>query len=361
MKKFLALMLALVMVFALCACGQKAAPAEAPAAAPAEAPVEEPAEAPLSGTVVIYSTQTEADHEAFLSVLNAWYPEIEVEFINGSIGELIARVDAEKENPQGDVIFGGLTQTDGDQYLALLQEYTPKFADENCVESNGYYTYFANQYMCFIKNTALLEELGVDVNGYADLLQPELKGSIYQADPSASSSAWRELQTMLYLMGDEFGDEKAWDFQKQLMENCDGVITTSSSAVYKSVLSGEYAVGISYDNGCTQLMMNGAEGVELVWPAEGNTVCGFASAMIKDCPHPELAAAVLDVISSADFQLQREITGGAKGTNTTYVYDQSYFPKDINEGVVPMDYEMLSAQKKDLLEKWTDMWATING
>ena len=56
MKKILALLLALVMVFALAACGQQAAPAEKPAeepaapaeepAAPAEEPAEEPAEAP---------------------------------------------------------------------------------------------------------------------------------------------------------------------------------------------------------------------------------------------------------------------------------------------------------------------------
>ena len=53
MKKILALTLALVMVFALCACGQKAAPAEAPAAeAPAEAPAEAAAEEAGLSTVV---------------------------------------------------------------------------------------------------------------------------------------------------------------------------------------------------------------------------------------------------------------------------------------------------------------------
>ncbi len=45
MKKALALLLAAVMVFALCACGQQAAPAAAPAEAPAAAPAEAPAEA----------------------------------------------------------------------------------------------------------------------------------------------------------------------------------------------------------------------------------------------------------------------------------------------------------------------------
>ena len=46
MKKLIALLLAAVMVFALAACGQQAAPAETPAEQPAEAPAEQPAEAP---------------------------------------------------------------------------------------------------------------------------------------------------------------------------------------------------------------------------------------------------------------------------------------------------------------------------
>ena len=47
MKKYLALLLALCMVFALCACGAKEeAPAQAPAEAPAEAPAQTPAETP---------------------------------------------------------------------------------------------------------------------------------------------------------------------------------------------------------------------------------------------------------------------------------------------------------------------------
>ncbi len=45
MKRFLAMLLAVVMVFALAACGQPAAPAPAQSAAPAEQPAEQPAEA----------------------------------------------------------------------------------------------------------------------------------------------------------------------------------------------------------------------------------------------------------------------------------------------------------------------------
>ena len=100
MKKFLCLLLTLAMVLTLAACGGDKTPSKGDDSA-------------LSGTVVIYSTQTDVDHEVFLKIFNEAYPNVKVEFISGSLGELTARVDAEKENPQADVIFGGLSQTDG--------------------------------------------------------------------------------------------------------------------------------------------------------------------------------------------------------------------------------------------------------
>lgn len=376
MKKILAAILALVMIFALAACGKTApAPAAEPAPAPAEAPAAEPevtetiTEVPnngetaseglvvnedLSGTVVFYSTQQDSDHETFESVFHKYYPNVEIEYVSDSIGSLVARVKAEGENPQGDIIFGGLSQSDGDQYFEVLEPYTAKFAAESVVPSNGYYTWFTYQYVCLIENTELMEELGIEVNGYADLLQPELKGKIIQAAPDASSSAWRQLQTMLATMGDEFGDEKAWDFCKALIENSDGIVTTSSSTVYKSVYNGEYAIGITYADGAANIIKNGADNCKMIFMEEGDTVCGFASAMIKNCPHPELAKAVLDVMSSSEFQ-------AALNTNYYYCGDTNLLPDNINDILVPLDFEYLSAEKANIIDKWNDIWTEVNG
>ena len=60
MKKIMAMLLALVMVFALCACGQEAAPAAAPAA-PAAAPAAEEA-APAAAESTIYVLGPTPDH-----------------------------------------------------------------------------------------------------------------------------------------------------------------------------------------------------------------------------------------------------------------------------------------------------------
>ena len=87
---------------------------------------------------------------------------------------------------------------------------------------------------CFILNNTLLKELGVEVKGYADLLQPELKGKIAMGDPTASSSAFAELTNMLLDMGegdtpaDRYMSDAAWDYIAKFIDNIDGIVLSSS-------------------------------------------------------------------------------------------------------------------------------------
>ena len=161
-------------------------------------------------------------------------------------------------------------------------------------------------------------------------------------------------------MGDEFGDEKAWDYIDALIQNCDGVITTSSSTVFKSVISGEYVVGLTYENIVEmQITKNGADNIRLVYPKEGNTACASGAGMVKDCPHYEAAAAFMDFCGSADYQLARSEENCARGTNTTIKYGN--YPDDSELGLVEIDWEWLGSQKEALLEKWTEHWAEYAG
>ena len=122
-----------------------------------------------------------------------------------------------------------------------------------------------------------------------------------------------------------------------LIANSDGVITTSSSTVLKSVISGEYVVGLTYENIVEmQITQNGADNIRLVYPKEGNTAC-----------------------ASAEYHQARSIENCARGTNGSITYGN--YPSDSELGVKAIDWEWLGAQKTALLEKWTEHWAEYAG
>lgn len=100
MKKFLALLLVLSMVFTLCACGKKTDDSK------------------YTGKLVVYSPHDADPLNAGVAQFKEKYPNIDVEVIAAGTGELCQRIVAEAENPQGDVLWGGGADT-----LAAYNDY----------------------------------------------------------------------------------------------------------------------------------------------------------------------------------------------------------------------------------------------
>ena len=132
MKKIIALLLALVMVFALAACASNNEPAaetpaaETPAAEPpaAEEPAEEPAAeepaaeadpmadliaaAQAEGELVVYGSCEEEYLAAACENFEKLYG-IKTQYQRLSTGEVQAKIEEENGNPSADVWFGGTT------------------------------------------------------------------------------------------------------------------------------------------------------------------------------------------------------------------------------------------------------------
>ena len=112
------------------------------------------------------------------------------------------------------------------------------------------------------------------------------------------------------------------------MENMDGVITNSSSSCYKTVADGEYAVGLSYEDADLQLLLDGAQNIQVVYMEEGTTACGFAGAIIKNCKNMEAAKAFMDFITDPDLQSERaNVLGCMRPTNSKAEYESEFMPK----------------------------------
>ncbi len=374
MKRTVALVLAFLMVLALCACGQTAAPAatEAPAAAteaPAaatEAPAaatETPVAEDLGDTLVLYSPMTESDLDALITCFNEIYPDINVEVVSGSIGEITAKIAAEADNPQGDLVWGGLQDSDGEQYADLFEQWVSAYVEDNLpdyVSCNSCYSINHLSPVCFCVNKELEAELGLNIQSYEDLLDPALKGKVVLSDPNSSSAAWNNLCNIMAVYG--FDSDAAWDYITKLMENL--VVVEKSSLCFNSVNDGEYVVGLTYEDGAVKLLQNGSEAIDLRYPSNGTSASAFAAAVIKNAPHMAAAKAMVDFICSADGQttMAAYMQGTLRFTNTKYTVPENSWLIDSSElNWVARPVAELTAAKQDIIAHWNEIKGSVQG
>lgn len=357
MKKLLALVLALAMIFAMTACAaEESAPADDPAVE-AE-PVEDAGTPEISGTLVICSSATDQDLAAIEAGFTELYPDVTLEFITCSAGEGIARVEAEAAAPTIDVFYSGLNQADGDKYAHLFEEYISVHDSEMPAayqSDNGFYNYDHLSTAVFCVNTELEAELGLEINSYEDLLDPALKGQIILSDPTSSSAAWNNLSNIFAVYG--YDTEEAWNYIEGLLEN-GLVIVGSSSACFKSVQQGEYVVGLTYEDGASTLLKDGADNIKMVYPAEGASAFAFAAAIVKDAPNMDAAKAMIDYLQSAEGQSFRaNYVGTVRFTNEDVVVEESWLPATEDITWIDRDISWLIENKSAMLEKWSELYS----
>lgn len=361
MKRIITYMLSAFMMLTLVACGGGDA-ANKPADEEKEETKEETqeeAEAPtddIGDKVVLYSSMTEFDLEALTECFNEVYPDVEVEIVAGSVGEYTSRITAEAGNPQCDVTWGGLMDTDGDRYADIFQKWVTDYDDEmmdGYATPNGMYSMDHLSTVVFCVNTELEKELGLDIRSYEDLLDPALKGKIVFSDPNSSSAAWNNLCNIFSVFGVD--TDEAWDYLEKLMDNL--VVVEKSSACFNSVHDGEYVVGLTYEDGAIKLNQNGSDITEVRYPEDGTSAFAAGMAIVKDCPHPEAAKALVNFVCSSEGQtrMAEYMEGTLRFTNKNYkTPENAWLPSSEDIKWVTRPVAELAEKKDALLEKWNE-------
>lgn len=310
-----------------------------------------------SKKLVVYTPNSEA-------MLNAIIPQFEkqtgitVELVTAGSGELIKRLQSEKENPYGDVMFGGayaLFKANEDVFAEYVSE-NDQFLLEGHRNTTGYMTSYVSDGSVILVNTNLAGN--IQINGYKDLLNPELKGKIATADPASSSSAFAQLTNMLLAMGGDYTSEAGWDYVAALIENLDGKIASGSSAAHKSVADGEYAVALTYEDPAVSYVQDGAP-VKVIYPEEGAVFLDAVAGIVKNAPNEENAKLFIDFIISKEAQ-------DALGSSTTN--RPLRIDAQLNPAMTPMeninaileDVEYVANHKTDIVTTYTDLLTSIS-
>lgn len=352
MKKLFKSVLSIALVFGVVGCGE----------ANNDAPSEN-VDGNKEDVLVVYSPNTDALIEATIPLFEE-KTGIKVNIINGGTGELQTRIDSEKENPQGDIMYGGMQPAQIEKYPESYEEYVSP-NDELLPEEYRTYNktiahYCLDGSAALLVNTDVFEELGLDPDefkGYEDLLNPKLKGHIAMGDPANSSSAWAELTNMLLVMGDEPYDDKAWDFVNEFIGQLNGIQLDSSSSIYKGTADGEYAVGVSYEDPCVSLLVDGATNLKLVYPEEGAVWLPAGVAVIKNAPHVENAHKFVDFLLSDEGQ-EAIATTTARPANTTINNTSELMLPFSDIHVAYEDIDYCTEHKAEWQSKWTELFTS---
>ena len=284
-------------------------------------------------------------------VFNEEYPDITVNVVRESTGIITARLLAEKDNPQADVVWG----TAASSMMVLddqdgLKGYAPEGVDRILPEFKSdkevpTWVGIDAWETAFVVNTVEAEKLGLpEITSYEDLLDQAFAGHIVMSNPNSSGTGFLTVSAILQIMGEEEG----WTYLEALHNNI-AQYTHSGSKPAKMAASGECAVGISFGYAGLSQKEDGAP-VEVIFPEEGSGWDLEANALINKEEINPAAYTFLDwAISDSAMELYKQnypiITTNDVGTYEGYEGN----PLD---QLIENDFSWAAASREEILNDW---------
>ena len=230
---------------------------------------------------------------------------IKVNFVRFSSGEALARVIAEKNNPQVDVLFGGPVET----FAAGISEgvfesyKSPSFAKlpPRFRHADGQWTAIADDPLVFMSNDKFVKENGLKAPAsWNDLLAPQYKNMLQMADARTSGTAVTRIFSILEVNGRD--ETKAFDYMKKLRPNVQ-LYTKSGGGGTLPVGLGQAGAGIFFIVDALDTKAKGYD-VTISFPKEGIGTAAEGIALIKGAKNPAAAKKLIDWATSSAMQSQ---------------------------------------------------------
>ena len=301
------------------------------------------------GSLVLYYSHASDWSDPIIQGFSEKY-DVDVELVGLGTGELISRIIAESANPQADILWGGVVESyiPIEEYLASYESpQIPNLQEGTWDEDNFKWYPFDLEPMVMIYNTEMVEEAPT---AWADLLREEFKGTIASADPVQSSSAFGVIQSIIAAYGQEDGG--GYEFLEKFVPQLDGKLTSGSSAVYKGVSDGEYAIGLTYEEAALKYIAAGAT-IDVVYPSEGTGILISPVAMVNGAPNEENAKLFIDYVLSEEAQSQLAAVN-RRSSRTDIALPDNFVP---TAEIPKADYstEWVVEHTEEFNEVWEDL------
>ena len=280
---------------------------------------------------------------------------ITVNYVRMSSGEALARLQAEKDNPQFDVWWGGPI----DSFIAakeagILEAYeSPSFKNlSNPALYKDADNTWAGIYvgsLAFATNKNWLDANpgSAAPESWEDLLKPEFKGQVMVAHPSTSGTSYTAMATVLQLMGEEKGWEYLQKYAGQISQ-----YTKSGAAPAKFVGQGEAAVAIVFSHDIVNEIDNNKMPLVLTFPKEGTGYEIGGMAIVKGAKHPQAARMWVDWALTPEAQA---LGPKYKAYQAPTVKDvELSHPELLQVKLIDYDFQWAGENKQAFVERYTN-------
>lgn len=262
-----------------------------------------------SGTIVLYTSESEDNVNEMVADFNEQFPDVEIEIFRSGSGEVVARLQAELEE-SGDILADVIWFADIDFFRILAEDdmmlsYRPQLpadlTEEEVAEVEAALAdlhYGDDEYhevrLIFnvvAYNTMLVEEAPTSWN---DLLNADFNGLVAMPSALYSGAAFNQVGTLANR--EDFG----WDFYNQLNDN--GVIVgQGNGGIAQGLANGEYAM-VQVVDFMARAAKNEGSPVDHIWPEEGAVLVPTPIGILADTENPEAAQAFLDYMYTESAQ-----------------------------------------------------------
>ena len=311
-------------------------------------------------TLNIYTALEEEQVAEYLEDFKTKYPDVTINITRDSTGIITAKLLAEKDNPQADVVWGlsaaNLLVLDGE---GMLEPYAPEGVDrilpefKDASETPKWVGIDAWE-TAFLVNKEVLASHGVTEipEGYEDLLKPEYKGLIAMSNPVSSGTGTLTVNGILTL----YGEEKGWEYLDKLHENV-AVYMHSGSAPAKSTATGEYGIGVSLGYRCIKSAAEMGDNGVVVFPKEGSGWDVEANCLIKHAEgQKEIAKKFLDW-AIEDGQMEKYAENyPIVATGTGDEIPEGYEQNPVDQLIKNVDLKWCAENRDRILTEWTNRY-----
>lgn len=282
---------------------------------------------------------------------------IRVAMTRKSSGETYAQIKAEKDNPRGDVWWGGT----GDPHLQAAEEgLTMAYESPRLKELQDWAVaqwrtgkqrtvgIYAGA-LGFGFNTEQLAKKNLpEPKCWADLTKPAYKGEVQVANPHSSGTSYTLVATMVQLLGEQGG----FDYLKKLNVNVNQY-TKSGAAPIVAAGRGETLIGIVFmHDAITQAVRNFP--IKTVAPCEGTGYEIGSMSIITGARNAENAKKFYDWALSADAQALGAKAQSYQVPSNKAAPTPPQAPKLSDVKLINYDFQKFgsSDERKRLLSKW---------